>query len=344
MPQYLLNRLLQSLPTLLGVCILTFSIVRLVPGDPVMLLLGERGGSPEAYQELQAALGLDRSLPEQFLSYVGNILVGDFGQSMVSKQPVLHEFAVRFAATMELSLLALFFAVLVGVPLGVFAGLFRGSAVDTAITSTALTGYSMPIFWWGLLLILLFSVELGWTPVSGRMSLFFDIEPITGFYLIDSWFSEEPWPTFKSVAHHLVLPAFVLATVPLASIMRMTRGSMLEVLGQDYVRTAKAKGLSFYSVVFVHALRNALIPVVTVIGLMFGALLTGAVLTETIFSWPGVGRWLVQSVQARDYSVIQSGVLMLAIIVIILNIVVDLAYFAINPQMKSELLHGKNNG
>ena len=215
-----------------------------------------------------------------------NVLQGDLGKSIVTREPVLQEFLDRFPATLELSICAMLIALALGLPAGVIAATRRGSIFDHTVMGVSLTGYSMPIFWWGLLAILLFSVTLGWTPVSGRISLLFFIEPITGFMLIDSLLIDEPG-AFRSALSHLVLPAFVLGTIPLAVIARMTRSSMLEVLRDDYVRTARAKGLPTWQVISVHALRNALIPVVTVIGLQVGVLLGGAILTETIFSWPG---------------------------------------------------------
>lgn len=216
------------------------------------------------------------------------------------------------------------------------AAVKRNSPFDYLVMGGALVGYSMPIFWWGLVLILIFSVTLGWTPVSGRISVMYDIDPRTGFMLLDTWLSGEGWLSFKSALAHLVLPTIVLGTIPLAAVARMTRSSLLEVLREDYIRTARAKGLSFYGVVVVHALRNALIPIITVVGLMVGAVLTGAILTETIFSWPGIGKWLVNSVTARDYPVIQGGVLLISLVVIAVNLIVDVLYQVVNPLMRGQ--------
>ncbi len=238
-----------------------------------------------------------------------------------------------FPATIELSLCAILIAVCIGLPVGLLAAVRRGRFTDHFVMGASLTGYSMPIFWWGLLLILLFSVTLGWTPVSGRISLMFFVEPVTGFLLIDSLLSDESG-AFASALHHLVLPSFVLATIPLAVTARMTRSSMLEVLGEDYIRTARAKGVSPIRVVGVHALRNALIPVVTVIGLQVGVLLAGAILTETIFAWPGVGKWLVESIYRRDYPAVQGGILLVATTIITVNLIVDLLYGVINPRIR----------
>jgi dipeptide transport system permease protein len=238
-----------------------------------------------------------------------------------------------FPATVELSLVALIFAILLGIPAGIFAAVKRGSWFDQLTMGVALTGYSMPIFWWGLLLIIFFSGYLGWTPVSGRIALSFFLRPITGFLLIDSLIYGN-WNAFVSALRHMILPAIVLGTIPLAVIARQTRSAMLEVLGEDYVRTARAKGLSRFRVVNVHALRNALIPVVTTIGLQVGLLVAGAILTETIFSWPGIGKWMIDSIAKRDYAVVQGGLLLIALIVMSVNLIVDLLYAVINPRIR----------
>lgn len=330
-------RILHALPTLFGVSVVAFLLIRLVPGDPVLLMLGERGGSPEAVAELRASLGLDRPLWAQYFRFIAGAIRGDLGVSIISKRAVWSEFTDRFPATLELSLFALGWAVAVGIPLGVLAAVRRREWVDHLLMSLSLIGYSMPIFWWGLVLILFFSVNLGWMPVSGRLSVLYDVEPWSGFMLIDVWARGLGWKAFVEALRHMVLPVIVLGTIPVAAIARMTRSSLLEVLREDYVRTARAKGLPFRTVVFVHALKNALIPVVTVIGLMLGTLLTGAVLTETLFSWPGVGRWLVASVQARDYPVLQGGVLLLAIMIVAVNVAVDVLYTWINPRLRQTL-------
>jgi dipeptide transport system permease protein len=308
-------------------------LVRLAPGDPVTVLVGEHNVTPEQRQKLEHSLGLDRPVYIQFLDYVGKVMQGDFGRSINSRRPVVEEFAALFPNTVELSICAMLFAVVIGLPAGVFAAVRRGSILDHLLMGGSLVGYSMPIFWWGLLLIIGFSVNLHWTPVSGRIALDYYVEPVTGFLLIDSALYGEDG-AFLSVLHHLVLPTIVLGTIPLAVIARMTRSSMLEVLGEDYVRTARAKGLGELRVVGLHALRNALIPVVTVIGLQVGTLLGGAILTETIFSWPGVGRWLVGSVGKNDYPAVQGGVLLICAVVILVNLAVDLAYGVLNPRIR----------
>ena len=333
MLKLILSRLAVLIPTFLGVSIIAFSFIRLLPGDPVMLMSGERVMSPERHAEIMHDLGYDRPLPIQYLDYLGGVLTGDFGNSVVTKRPVLDDFFAKFPATMELSLCAIIIAVLLGIPAGVLAAVKRGSFFDQAVTGAALVGYSMPIFWWGLLLIIVFSGVLQWTPVSGRISLLYFFKPVTGFMLIDSLLSGQKG-AFTSAANHLVLPAIVLATIPLAVIARQTRSAMLEVLGEDYVRTARAKGLAPLRVVGLHALRNALIPVITTIGLQVGVLLAGAILTETIFSWPGIGKWMVDSVSRRDYPVIQSGLLIIAGIIMLVNLIVDVLYGLVNPRIR----------
>lgn len=332
--QMIARRLITAIPTFLGVSLVAFLLIRLVPGDPVELMIGERGASPEVMAEMRANLGLDRPLSVQYFSFLKNAITFDLGTSIISKKPVIDEFLSRFPATVELSIVGLAFAIVLGIPLGILAAVKRNSFLDYFFMGGALVGYSMPIFWWGLILILVFSVHLGLTPVSGRVSVFFDIPPVTGFMLIDSLLSEDGWEAFRSSVLHLLLPALALGTIPLAAIARMTRSSLLEVLKEDYIRTAKAKGLTIYRIVIVHALRNALIPIVTVIGVMVGTLLTGAILTETIFSWPGIGRWLVASVTSRDYPVIQGGVWLISAIIILVNLIVDLVYMWINPHMR----------
>lgn len=333
MLRFLFTRVSLIVPTFFGVTLLTFALIRLVPGDPIELLVGERGIDPARHAQLRAELGLDKPMLVQYGLYIGNVLQGDLGRSIVTKEPVLQEFLTLFPATIELSVCAILFAVALGVPMGIVAAVRRGTMFDYTTMAVSLTGFSMPIFWWALLLILFFSVNLGWTPVSGRISVLYFFEPVTGFMLVDSLLSGEEG-AFRSALRHLILPAIALGTIPLAIIARMTRSSMLEVLGEDYIRTARAKGLPPFRVVAVHALRNALIPVVTVVGLAVGILFAGAILTETIFSWPGVGKWLVESVRRRDYPVLQGGVLLVASVVILVNLIVDLLYGLINPRIR----------
>ena len=321
------------IPTFIGVSMLAFLFIRLLPGDPVLLLAGERGIAPDVYQRLLHQYGFDLPLWRQYLTYLGHLAEGDFGLSSATKKPVWTEFFSLFPATLELSLAAILLAIFVGVPAGVIAAVRRGSRFDHGIMSAALVGYSMPIFWWALLLIIVFSGWLHWTPVSGRIDIRFFFKPQTGFMLIDSLTSGQKG-AFRSALSHLILPAIVLGTIPLAVIARQTRSAMLEVLGEDYVRTARAKGLPPWRVVGVHALRNALIPVVTTIGLQVGVLLGGAILTETIFSWPGIGKWMVDSIFRRDYQVVQGGLLLIASMVMVVNLTVDLLYGLINPRIR----------
>ncbi|MBB3233429.1 ABC transporter permease subunit [Phyllobacterium endophyticum] len=333
MLRFITGRVAVMALTFVGVSIIAFSFIRMLPGDPVALLSGERVMSPERHAAISHALGFDRPIVIQYLDYLWGVLRGDFGTSIVTKQPVLDQFFQLFPATLELSLCAITFAVLLGIPAGVFAAIKRGSFFDQAIMGTALIGFSMPIFWWGLLLIMLVSNTLHWTPVSGRISLLFFFPPVTGFMLIDSLISGQAG-AFKSAVSHLVLPTIVLGTIPLAVIARQTRSAMLEVLSEDYVRTARSKGLSPFRVIGVHALRNAMIPVVTTIGLQVGVMLAGAILTETIFSWPGIGKWLVDSVSRRDYAVIQGALLIIAATIMLVNLAVDLLYGLINPRIR----------
>src|SRR5580700_9252465 len=324
MLRFLLSRVTLIIPTFVGVTFLSFILLHLVPGDPIEVRAGEHGIDPARLAELRHDYGLDQPLWKQFLDYEVQIARGDLGQSMVTRQTVWHEFKALFPAT---------FALLIGLPLGVIAAVKRGSAFDYGLMGASVTGASMPIFWWGLMAILVFSVALGWTPVSGRISDQYFVQQWSGFMTIDCWRSDDAGAC-RSALSHLILPTCVLGTYPLAIIARMTRSSMLEVLHEDYIRTARAKGLMAPRVVIVHALRNALIPVVTVIGLSVGGLLSGAILTETIFSWPGVGHWLVESIQRRDYPVLQGGTLLVGVLVILVNLSVDLAYGFLNPRIR----------
>lgn len=334
------RKLFLIVPTFFGVTVLAFLLIHLAPGDPVLVLSGERGIDPLRYQELKHQLGLDKPLFLQYFHYIGQVLHGDLGASIVTRTPVLEEFLALFPATLELSLVAILLAIVIGIPLGVFAATRHNSIADYGVMGLSLVGYSMPIFWWGLLLILLFSVQLDWTPVSGRLSFIYltKMQSVTGFMLLDAWLgAKNSLAVFKDAIAHLILPSVVLATIPLAVIARMTRSAMLEVLRQDYISAAYARGIPKFQVIFKHALRNALIPIVTVIGLQISLLLTGAILTEIIFSWPGVGKWLFEAVLRRDYPVVQGGVLLIATLIILVNMSVELLYVLINPKlMKGE--------
>jgi dipeptide transport system permease protein len=331
--RFLLNRLALLLPTLIGITLAAFFLIRLVPGDPIEVMVGERKLDAQAHARLVTQLGLDQPLLVQYGRYLKQTVAGDLGTSIVSREPVAREFAALFPATIELALAALVLALAVGVTLGAFAALNRGKWIDQSVMGLATLGYSMPIFWWGLVLIMVFSVDLGLTPVSGRIAIEYDIDPRTGFMLIDSVLSREPG-ALLSALRHLLLPALVLGTVPMAVIARMTRSALLEVLREDFMRSARARGLSPWRVVVVHGLRNALIPVITVIGLQTGALLGGAVLTETIFSWPGIGKWLIDSIGRRDYPVVQAGILISALTFIAANLIVDVLYGVADPRIR----------
>ncbi len=319
--KFFIGRASVMILTFIGVSILSpFRSFACCRATQSPLLSGERVMSPERHAAISHELGFDRPIVIQYLDYLWGVLRGDFGTSIVTKQPVLDQFFQLFPATLELSLCAITFAILLGIPAGVFAAIKRGSVFDQAIMGTALIGFSMPIFWWGLLLIMLMSNTLHWTPVSGRISLMFFFPPVTGFMLIDSLivrtggrlpFGGQPpdpadnRPRYDSACgHRAARPA----------------RAMLEVLSEDYVRTARAKGLSPLRVIGVHALRNAMIPVVTTIGLQVGVMLAGAILTETIFSWPGIGKWLVDSVSRRDYAVIQGALLIIAATIMLVNL------------------------
>jgi len=332
--RFLLRRLALTIPTFIALMFVTFAAIRMVPGDPVEVRVGERGISPERLAVFRHELGLDQSVWKQFLDYVVQLLHGDFGTSLATNQKVLTEFAALFPATIELSLAGMLFAVVLGIPAGTIAAARRGTIFDQTLMGLSVTGYSMPIFWWGLLLIMFVAERWGLTPVSGRIDLIkYYFDPVTGFMVIDAWLSGQVGAV-KDALHHLVLPAVVLGTIPLAVIARMTRSAMLDVLNEDYVRTARAKGLPAWRVIGLHALRNALIPVITIIGLQVGTLMAGAVLTETIFSWPGVGKWLIESISRRDYPALQGGVMLISSIVILVNLLVDLTYGLINPRIR----------
>ena len=333
MLKFFLLRLLTVIPTFIGVVFVSFIFIRALPGDPIIVMAGERGLTQERYEALTKELGFDQPIFIQFWDYLTSVLQGDLGTSFVTRKPVWDEFFALFPATLELSIGAILFAIILGLPAGVIAAVYRGKFFDRLLMSTALVGYSMPIFWWALLLIIVFSGNLGWTPVSGRIDLLYFIKPVTGFMLIDTLLSGEKG-AFLSAVRHLILPTIVLGTIPLAVIARQTRSAMLEVLSEDYIRTARAKGLGPVRINGLHALRNAMIPVITVIGLSAGTLLAGAILTETIFSWPGIGKWMVDSIFRRDYPVVQGGLLLIALSVIIVNLTVDVLYGFINPKIR----------
>ncbi|MBI2756966.1 MAG: ABC transporter permease [Chloroflexi bacterium] len=329
---YTLRRFLALIPVLAGVSVIVFLFLHLIPGDPAEAMLGDRATAENAAR-LRTAYGLDQPWSVQYALYMGKVLQGDLGRSVRSSNPVSAELAQRFPATAELALAAMLLAIGIGVPAGIISATRRGSAFDHGSMVLALAGVSMPIFWLGLMLAWFFGVQLKWLPFSARLDTGTRYVPLTGLLVIDSIVRGD-WGLLVQTVRHLALPAIALSTVPMAIIARMTRGAMLEVLQLDFVRTAHAKGLRDFSVIARHALKNAMLPVVTVIGLQVGALLSGAILTETIFSWPGIGRWIYESIQFRDYPVVQSMTLFVAAIVVVTNLLVDLSYAALDPRVR----------
>ncbi len=334
MGAYLIRRLLGLIPVLLGVSLLVFAFVRAIPGDPARVMLGERA-TEESVQRIREDLGLNRPLPEQYLKFMGNLLTGNVGNSIFSQIPIADDIKRRFPATLELSIAAMLFATTVGVLLGVLAAVRRNSSVDNLSMAVALIGVSMPVFWLGMILKFIFSIQTKIFPPSGRISdlLSFGFTPLTNLLVLDGIVRLNPTVVWDALLH-LVMPAVALGTIPMAIIARMTRSSMVEVLSQDYVRTARAKGLVQRSVIWKHALRNAMLPVITVVGLSFGALLSGAVLTETIFAWSGIGSWIYEGIFQRDYPVVQSGVLLVSLIFVLVNLIVDVSYAAFDPRIQ----------
>ncbi|AEV17910.1 ABC transporter permease [Geobacillus sp. G4] len=332
MLSYAVRRVLMVIPVLFGMSLVVFFMIRAIPGNPAQVILGQKA-TKEAVAALTHKLGLDEPWYVQYVKYIGGLLHGDLGESIRTGAPIAEEIWPYLAATIELSLAAMLIAVIIGVNAGIISAWFQNSWFDYIAMVLALIGVSMPIFWLGLMEQWLFSIELDWLPTSGREDVRNPVEPITHLYLIDTLLSGNT-DQFWQVIQHLVLPSMALATIPMAIIARMTRSSMLEVMKSDYIRTARAKGLSMFWVVYKHSLKNAIIPVLTVIGLQTGLLLGGAILTETIFSWPGIGRYIYDAIGYRDYPVIQSGILIIATIFIFINLIVDLLYAIIDPRIK----------
>ncbi|MDQ2934125.1 MAG: ABC transporter permease [Chloroflexota bacterium] len=334
MLRYIVRRLLGAIPVLFGLSIILFAFIHLLPGDPAAAILGQHA-RPELVLALQQRLGLDKPLPVQYVTYLSELLQGNLGNSFVNNRPVLHEFLIRFPGTVELTIAALIFAVGAGIPLGRFAARRPQSAGDAAVTILSLVGISIPVFVLGLTLGYLFGVVLGWLPATGRIDarLALDIPYRSGFQLIDTLLAGRP-DAFVDAVRHLILPAIALGSIPLAIITRITRASVLEVSNEDYVRTARAKGLREQRVDNRHIMRNAWLPVITVIGLQVGGLLAGAVITETVFAWNGVGRWVVDAIQNHDYFVIQNSILIFAIVFLIVNLIVDIGYAYLNPRIR----------
>jgi peptide/nickel transport system permease protein len=329
---YAIRRTLTVIPVLLGVSILVFGFIHMIPGDPAITMLGERA-TPERVAEVRRYLGLDRPLYEQYVIYLGKIVRADLGVSIVRGDPVLTDLLRRFPATVELATSAIVLAMLFGVPIGIVSAVWRRSVLDSLSRVWALAGVSMPIFWLGVMLAWVFGVELRWLPTGFRLDSGTSFEPWTNFVILDTVLQRN-WPVMWDALRHLALPAVALATIPLAVIARMTRASMLEVLSRDYIRTAESKGLTQWAVILRHALRNALLPVLTVVGLQVGSLLAGAILTETIFSWPGIGRWVYESIGFRDYAIVQGASLFIAVIVVVVNLLTDLLYAFVDPRIK----------
>lgn len=331
MVSFIVRRLLQVIPVLLGVSIIVFFMVRLIPGDPAQLLLGQQA-TQEQVAALREQLGLNEPIITQYFLFITNALTGDLGMSLTG-QPVTTELVERFPATLELTLAALLFAVLIGIPVGVIAAVRQYSWIDRLTSVIALTGVSMPIFWLALILVVVFTVNLQLLPFPGRLSSGTAIISITGMVIPDSILTGNfagLWDGIK----HLILPAVALGTIPMAVVTRMTRSSMLEVMNEDYIRTAHAKGVLPRRVIFKHALRNAMLPTVTVIGLQFGLLMGGAILTETIFGWNGIGQFALDSVNRRDYAAIQGVVLYGAFFFVLLNLIVDVLYAVLDPRVR----------
>jgi peptide/nickel transport system permease protein len=332
MRKYIVKRLLLAVPTLIGVSILVFLMIHLIPGDPAETMLFPKG-TEEEIAALRHKLGLDKPLHIQYISWMLNALHFDFGNSVQTGDAVVREIIHRFPATIELTVAAILIAVLIGIPLGVISAQKKNSFVDYFCISISLFGVSIPIFWLGLMLIYVFSVSIGIFPVSGRITMGSSIPGITGFYTIDSLLTGN-LKMFIDALKHLILPAVSLSSVSLALIVRITRSSMLDVLMQDYIRTAKAKGIPYKKIIFKHALKNALIPVITVVGLQLGRLLGGAILTETVFSWPGIGTLVVSAIVNRDYPIVQGVVFIVTVLFIPVNLLVDILYAYIDPRIR----------
>jgi len=332
--RYIIKRLLLLVPTLLAISFFVFLMIHLVPGDPAQVMLGERA-TPEALADLRRELGLDDPILTQYGRFLGGLAHGDLGRSIKSNERITTELTRRFPATVELATAAMLIATVVGMGMGILAATRRNSIIDYASMFGALIGVSMPIFWLGLMLMLGLGLQLGLFPIAGRIDTAVSVDRITGLLILDSLLTGN-WRGLSSALAHLALPALALGTVPMAVIARMTRASLLEVMRQDYVRTARAKGLRERVVVLRHAVRNALIPTLTVLGLQFGYLLGGAIITETIFAWPGTGRWLLLAVYARDFRAVQGGVLLIATVFVIVNLLVDVAYGYVDPRIRHE--------
>ncbi|MBY6270665.1 MAG: peptide ABC transporter permease [Caldibacillus debilis] len=329
---YIIRRLLMLIPVLFGLTLIVFFMIRAIPGDPAQIILGQ-AATEESIEALNKKLGLDKPWYVQYVNYLNDLLHGDLGDSIRTNSPISEQIWPYLAATFELSVVAMLIAVFIGVNAGIISAWYQNSWFDYIVMLLALIGVSMPIFWLGLMEQWVFAVQLDWLPTGGRENVRDPIEPITHLYLLDSLLQGD-MAKFTDVLQHLILPAAALATIPMAIIARITRSSMLEVMRTDYVRTARAKGLRMFWVVYKHSLKNAIIPILTVIGLQFGLLLGGAILTETIFSWPGIGRYIYDAINYRDYPVIQSGILIIALFFVLINLITDILYAVIDPRIK----------
>ena len=332
MLKYVARRLLFTIPILLGLSFIVFAFVRALPGGPAVALLGERATASDV-EAIERQLGLDRPIHVQYASYMRNVAKGDLGVTNRSRRPVLEELKQRFPATVELGLSAMAFALLAGVPLGFLAARRYQGLFDQGSLFLSLIGISFPVFFLAILLKYLLGVKLMWLPTIGRLGIEHTLEHPTNFYVLDALITRN-WPALIDTLRHLVLPAIALGTIPLAIVARITRAAVLDVMSEDYVRTARAKGLDPSVVNRRHILRNALLPVVTVVGLQTGLLLTGAILTETIFSWPGVGSWMLNAIRDRDYAILQGGIIFFALMIVIVNLLVDISYAFLNPRIR----------
>lgn len=359
MTKYIILRLISLLPTLLGVTLLVFMFIHLIPGDPAVVMLGEHASAANV-ERIRQQLGLDKPLllnfeapaqalrgeigigegakgffDSQYLGFLGRLLRGDLGRSVHEKTPIADLLKLKFPATIELSLLSMAFAIAMGIPAGIISATRRNSIFDGLSMVGSLIGVSMPIFWLGLMLIYFFGVKLGWFPTYGRFPVDLSLERVTGLYTVDSIIAGDA-RALGLALKHLVMPSVALGTIPMAIIARMTRSAMLEVLQEDYIRTAYAKGLNERAVIIRHALKNAFLPVITIIGLQIGGLLAGAIMTETVFSWPGVGKWVYDAILARDYPVVQVAVLVITLLIALVNLLVDISYAFLNPKIRFE--------
>jgi peptide/nickel transport system permease protein len=332
MVSYTVRRIGLLIPVLIGMTLVVFSIIRAIPGNPAQVILGQRA-TQEAIEKLTQQLGLDQPWYIQYFDYVGGLLTGDLGQSIRTGAQISQEMTPYLAATMELTIFAMIIAIVVGINAGIISAWFRNSWFDYTAMVIALVGVSMPIFWLGLMEQYVFSIQLGWLPTTGREEIRNPIDSITNLYLLDTLLQGR-FDQFIEVLKHILLPGIALATIPMAIIARITRSTMIEAMESDFIRTARAKGLHMFWVVYKHALKNAIIPILTIIGLQTGLLLGGAILTETIFGWPGMGRYIFDAISYRDYPVIQSGILIIATIFVFINLIVDLLYAAIDPRIK----------